>query len=130
MIRFAIALTLIFSMGLHWTLLQTVAWTNMLISYSRNAPFAEAVAKTFDGKHPCAMCLKIREGRDQEERQQKEAPLIKMEKMPDLILGDQRPLLPFAPAKAPNAVPFVPHLRADFIERPHTPPPRLSHAVL
>ena len=70
---------------------------DMLVSYSRNASFAEAVVKTFDGKHPCPMCLMIRDGRQQEERQQKNVPLIKIEKMPDFILDDRQTRLPFTP---------------------------------
>jgi len=123
-------LTLVFSMGLHWTLLQTVAWTGMIVSYSRNAPFAEAVARTFDGKHSCPMCLMIRNGRQQEERQQKNPSLIKTEKMPDCVLDDRPARIPFAPTETHDAVPTVPRLHADFPEPPPTPPPRGFFAVL
>jgi hypothetical protein len=60
---------LVFCMGLHLALLQTVAWTGMLISYSRDGSFAEAVVKTFDGEHPCPLCKVIREGRAEGEEQ-------------------------------------------------------------
>jgi hypothetical protein len=129
-IRFVAVLVLVVSMGLHWALLQTVAWTSMLVSYSRNASFAEAVVKTFDGKHPCPMCLMIRDGRQQEERQQKNVPLIKIEKMPDFILDDRQTRLPFTPPETRDAVPTVPRLHLDFIESPPTPPPRKVLAVL
>lgn len=56
---FLIALALAFSIGAHWAVLQVVAWTGMVISYSQEAPLTEAVAKTFDGKHPCCLCKQI-----------------------------------------------------------------------
>ena len=31
----------------------------MLLSYSRSGSIASAVAKTFDGKHPCPLCKAI-----------------------------------------------------------------------
>jgi hypothetical protein len=129
-IQWVVVLVLVISMGSHWAVLQTMAWASMLISYSRNTPFAEAVVKTFDGKHPCRMCLQIREGRQREERQQNNTPLIKIEKMPDLILVARQAMSPLALAEAGDAVPTVPHLHVDFIESPPAPPPRPFFAVL
>ena len=51
--RFLIVLALAGSIGLHWAFLQSVAWDGMVISYSEDAPLSEALAKTFDGRHPC-----------------------------------------------------------------------------
>src|SRR5262249_48382876 len=47
---------------------QVVAWTGMVISYSQDAPLAEAVVKTFDGKHPCNLCKKISNGKRSEKK--------------------------------------------------------------
>jgi hypothetical protein len=55
-------LMLIFLVGGHWGMLQVMAWTGMVISYSRDASFAEALSMTFDGEHPCAFCHEIRDG--------------------------------------------------------------------
>lgn len=63
---------LVLSLGLHWALFQTVAWTGMLVSYSRNATFKAAVAQTFDGEHPCPLCKAIEEGRAEEKRQEQQ----------------------------------------------------------
>jgi hypothetical protein len=57
------------SLGAHWALLQTVAWTGMVVSYSRDGFFAEAVSQTFDGKHPCRLCEVIQQGREEEKEQ-------------------------------------------------------------
>jgi hypothetical protein len=67
--RLVSVLVLVLSLGLHWALLQTVAWSGMLISFSRSGSFNEAVAKTFDGQHPCPLCKVVRQGRAQERQQ-------------------------------------------------------------
>jgi hypothetical protein len=48
--------------GGHWGMLQVVAWSSMLISYSQDATFAEAWDKTFSGEHPCAICKTVDRG--------------------------------------------------------------------
>lgn len=46
--------------GGHWALMQTVAWTGMLLENSRSeTTFAAAVTKTFNGQNPCSLCKKI-----------------------------------------------------------------------
>ena len=47
----------------------------MLVARSQTAPVAEVVEKTFDGKHPCRLCLAINTG--QKEEQKQETPAIK-----------------------------------------------------
>lgn len=128
--QFVVVLMLVASMGSHWAVLQTMAWASMLISYSQNAPFVEAVVKTFDGKHPCRMCLQIRAGRQQERQEPHNAPSIKLEKMPDVIPAVAQTMLPSALAKATDLVPTVPRLHLDFVEAPPTPPPRSSLAAV
>ena len=57
--RFLIVLALAGSIGLHWAFLQSVAWVGMMINYSEDASFTEALVKTFDGRHPCSLCKRI-----------------------------------------------------------------------
>lgn len=71
-------LVLVLTLGLHWALLQTMAWTGMIIRNSRDASLSEAVSKTFDGKHPCKMCKVIKQARAEEKQQQQ-----KQESKPD-----------------------------------------------
>jgi hypothetical protein len=49
--------------NLHLPILQVVAWSGMLVSYSRDNSLAEAIEMTFDGENPCPMCIKIKEAR-------------------------------------------------------------------
>lgn len=62
--------TLIVSMGGHFALLQTIAWGNMLVTYSNEATFSEAVAKTFDGDHPCELCHVVKQSKNEEKQKQ------------------------------------------------------------
>jgi hypothetical protein len=66
--RLAIALALAFTIGLHWAFLQSVAWVGMVVSYSQNSGISAALEKTFDGKHPCALCNAIAEGKKSEKK--------------------------------------------------------------
>jgi len=117
-------LALFFMLGGHWVALQSVAWVRMLAEFSRTDSLSEAVEKAFDGKHPCKMCLGIREGRQQEEREQQKVPLVKTEKSPELFCDFRRIVVPFAPIAAVDAVALVPQLHPDFIDSPPSPPPR------
>lgn len=56
-------------LGAQWTLLQAVAWTRMLVTYSHDHSWSEAVQMTFDGRHPCDLCHFIRAARSLEHPQ-------------------------------------------------------------
>jgi len=79
--RVVVVLALSFSLGPHWALLQTFAWTGMLISHSHGASLKEAIAKTFDGQHPCGLCLFIEKGRaaEKQQKQQQTKPGFKLD---------------------------------------------------
>ena len=66
--RMGIVAALACSIGLHWGFLQSVAWAGMVIHYSQDAPLKEALVKTFDGKHPCALCKEIAKGKASEKK--------------------------------------------------------------
>jgi hypothetical protein len=116
--KWLVVLALTFSLGLHWALLQTVAWVGMAVSYSQDASLTVALAKTFDGQHPCKLCKVVETGRSAEKQQdiQKSAGKI------DFFLVTNVRLL-FAVEVAPD----TPRARlspADRAEFPPTPPPR------
>lgn len=105
-------------LGTHWVLLQTLAWTTMLADNLQSAPLGEALEKTFDGKHPCPICLAIAAGKKAEQKKEFTAPVLKLEFPPvreNFVL--------IAPAR------FLPVPQTDTFadslpERPLTPPPR------
>jgi len=77
--KILIALALASSIGLHWALLQAVAWAGMIVSYSQEAPITEAVEKTFDGRHPCCLCKQIAKEKQSEKTTELRFELTKLE---------------------------------------------------
>jgi hypothetical protein len=77
--KLLLALALASSIGLHWAFFQTLAWAQMVISYSQNAPLSEALVKTFDGKHPCKLCKNIAESKRTEKQADSDLDLKKFE---------------------------------------------------
>lgn len=70
--------------GGHWLLLQSIAWAQMIRDYSRDTSLVEAVEMTFSGKQPCAMCVRINEGKNSE---QKQPATVKLDKKSEFPLG-------------------------------------------
>lgn len=54
-----VVFALVLTTGLQWAVLQTVAWAGMLTSNLRTHGVSEAMSDTFDGRHPCPICLAI-----------------------------------------------------------------------
>lgn len=106
--------------GGHWAVLQTFAWARMLVEYSAQASFADAVEMTFNGKHPCPMCLKIEKARKQERRQPMTVEARKLDLFYDARVGLER----CAICWRDSGTPFLSELHLDFHEAPPRPPPR------
>ena len=112
-------LGLVFSIGLHWSLLQSVAWTTMLVGNLGKTSFSRAVQFTFDGKHPCALCKAIASGKQAEKKKtDSPAPLKKFEGMNRAIVLVILPPASFPRVTSPDAVP------EPLAHAPPTPPPR------
>jgi len=113
-----VALALAGTLSLHWAFLQTVAWMGMVASYSEHAPLWEALAYTFDGKHPCCLCRAIAAGKKSEQKNEFTSQNLNFE---------------FPPAKenpifiAPASFQLLPQLNSfseSLLPEPPTPPPR------
>jgi len=106
------------AIGLHWIALQSVAWTTMVIEYSKHAPLRQAIAQTFDGAHPCSLCHAVNTGKNSGKKSDFQSPTPKI----DMICEARTiPLLP----------PFIPleYATSDFSlsesrSSPPVPPPR------
>jgi hypothetical protein len=46
-----------------WTVLQCFAWARMAVDFAKDSNISQALAKTFDGKHPCRLCKLVEEGK-------------------------------------------------------------------
>ncbi|HUJ11477.1 MAG TPA: hypothetical protein VL171_15800 [Verrucomicrobiae bacterium] len=123
LIRFATVLVLVLSLGLHWALLQSVAWVGMVASYSRNASFTEAVSNTFDGKHPCPLCKMIQKARADERQQDQKQKIKPFSKMEMGLLCQNTLGLPKAPYELIFCCDMSARLRTL---QPPKPPPRRS----
>jgi hypothetical protein len=118
--KLVVILALVFSIGLHWALLQTVAWTGMIISYTQEGTLQEALTKTFDGQHPCALCTQIDQGRKSE----KKSDLKINGKQLEFI--ESRPEMVFSPSISIALVCRYAESSPQFSLAPPVPPPRLA----
>ena len=112
--------TLVFTIGAHWAILQTVAWAGMLLTYSQDASFESAVKNTFDGRHPCKLCKVVASGKASEKKQQTRKSISKIDVflLPKSI--ESFPVLSFL--MLPQSTPFW----DQTAEPPLTPPPRCA----
>jgi hypothetical protein len=67
------------AIGLQWIALQSLAWTTMLIDYSKRAPLCQAIAQTFDGGHPCSLCHIVNKGKNSEKKSDLQSPVRKID---------------------------------------------------
>jgi hypothetical protein len=111
--RIVTIIALCCAIGLHWIALQSVAWTTMVIEYSKRAPLRQAITQTFDGMHPCSLCHAVNTGKNSEKKSDLQSPTPKI----DMIC-------------AVHAIRFLPPFRAfefavanfSLTERRHSPP--------
>ncbi len=117
--QWVVAMTLVVSLGGHWALLQGLAWTTMLARFSQAMPLTEAVASTFDGKHPCPLCLAVQKGQQEEQKKSRLQPLQKL-----VLILDAQVLALIPPPPLPRCSHLVEALRSR-AEEPPRPPPRM-----
>ncbi len=115
--KLAIVAALACSVGLHWELLQSVAWVKMVVSYSSAAPLKDALEKTFDGKHPCSLCKEIAKGR-QSEKQSVPTVAKKFE------FSYSATLFVFSPPSTYWQIRLPEALASSLARTPPVPPPR------
>ena len=116
--KILVVIALVATLGSHWALLQTIAWTAMLADNLQTHSFSEAVARTFDGKYPCPICRAIAAGKKSEQNKEFTLKIQKLE---------------FPPAQgnfvliAPSLFQLLPQANAfadSLTQKPPTPPPR------
>jgi hypothetical protein len=128
--RVMLVLALSLSLGAQWALLQTVAWTGMLISYTQAVGLVAGVSATFDGKHPCQLCLIIKKARateSQPDPQNNQENWVKVEKLIAVLAANPaslRNLVDLHFAASLYLMPFA------WSEPPPKPPPRAAVAAL
>jgi hypothetical protein len=117
-------------LGGHWLALQSFAWGRMIVDYSRQDSLGGAIAKTFDGKHPCPLCLKVRDGWHKDQQRERRIPWTTTNTMPEVLWAWRCVTIPTAPTAARQEQPLVRVLYSEFADSPPTPPPRFLFAAL
>jgi hypothetical protein len=107
------------AIGLHWIALQSLAWTTMIIDYSKRAPICQAIIQTFDGAHPCSLCHAVNAGKNSEKKSDLQSSAQKI----DMICASStgrliRPSIPFEYAVSDFC-------SSELGRSPPVPPPRL-----
>ena len=118
--RLLVTVALACSVGLHWSLLQSVAWTTMLVGNLQFLTISEAVQRTFDGKHPCALCKAVAEGKKSEKKSETVFSLKKFDGL------NQAVAILFSPPASFSAVEARAIFLKSFVQAPPTPPPRVA----
>jgi len=118
--RLLVTVALACSVGLHWSLLQSVAWTTMLVGNLQFLTISEAVQRTFDGKHPCALCKAVAEGKKSEKKSETVLSLKKFDGL------NQAVAILFSPPASFSAVEARAIFLKSFVQAPPTPPPRVA----
>lgn len=98
-----------------------VAWTGMFLGHASEESWSGALVQTFDGQHPCALCLAIEEGRAAEKAAEETMPVRKLEWV--TAGGALVPLTLLAPATARYLFRSPVTLGS---EPPPVPPPRMG----
>ena len=112
--------------GSHWLVLQSVAWARMLVEFSSRESLPNALAKTFDGRHPCPLCKQVSQGQQEERERNNQVPWEKPTQLPEFFCDSGRVTVPLAPMSPSVAPVGMLHFFYDFVESPPKPPPRAS----
>jgi hypothetical protein len=112
------------AIGLQWLALQSIAWTAMIVDYSKRGPLCEAIAQTFDGAHPCSLCHVVNRGKMAEKKSELQLLIPKV----DMICTKRaialvRPVFCFGYATSDFSFSQIGH-------SPPTPPPALGPRVV
>jgi len=116
--RLLLVIALTLAVGLHWVVLQSVAWTAMLVKYTKQQSLGVAICQTFDGDHPCSLCHVVNKGKNSEGKPEVQSPSAKI----DMICSARsfRLLVPFLRISYQTADVFA----YQTGKSPPNPPPR------
>jgi len=81
-----LVVALLAATGSQWAVMQSVAWAQMITERIGSEGLTKAINQTFDGKHPCALCLKIEKSRKAEKHPELRTEFKRLEFAPQEIL--------------------------------------------
>jgi hypothetical protein len=121
-----LAIGCIHLVGGPYAVVQLYAWANMLVSYTQESSFSNAVVDTFSGEKPCCLCKKIAEAKKSDPKNQDtETVQLSQKLFQDLIAPSISHLhdhfySPLPPTDFPAVADAIDHLANE----PLAPPPR------
>ncbi len=110
--------------GGQWFALQTFAWVRMTVQFAETDTLANALAKTFSGKHPCALCLTVQKGVQEEKEQEQKTPGLQTERLLEVLWDFRCVTAPPVPTRPIEQGSFASCFYSTHQESPPTPPPR------
>ncbi len=113
--------------GGHLGIAQGYAWVKMVVAYSQTDGLREGITKTFDGEHPCQLCISIQEERERESDQPETPRSPSDQKLGPIVLTlSQERLQPVQDeTEARSPVAWERALRTQWSAQPKGPPPRV-----
>ncbi len=118
-----VAVAMLALAGGHWAVLQSVAWGQMIWTYTQETgSLAEAIQKTFDGANPCSMCRAITQGKKNERQSPRALEVAKKAEI--FLMAETDSLRPPAPRE--RVFPARVFSLEDHPDAPPTPVPIAS----
>lgn len=108
------------TIGLHWIVLQSVAWAGMFVDYSAEYSWAVAFDKTFDAENKCQICRFVEEGTQSASESEQPVKLNKLE-----VFRPSVSATAFATPELDFAL-LEPTAPLSLATSPPTPPPPVS----
>ena len=125
--RFLIVAALMYSIGLHWVVLQSVAWAGMLVTYSvQEGSVITGMSQTFDDDHPCPLCCAIKKSKQSEKKETRQTD---QKQKIDLALTFPGRVILTPPSPTLLPLPDFPRGMVNRA-RPPSPPPRRGSCFL
>jgi hypothetical protein len=120
--RGLIVVLLAISLATPRAILQSAAWVRMVVKYCQTTSLSQALAMTFDGKHPCRLCRFIQHHSDQDQKPQPQT--VQMDEQWQLGLPPEMSFVFYPPPAW--GLGQVQDLPSTWREPPPTPPPRIA----
>jgi hypothetical protein len=122
--RILLVAALMISIGLHWAVVQSVAWVGMAVTYSvKTGSVVQGLSDTFDGEHGCRLCHAVEVASKDSSSKEDSAPKNVVKDLKLHLTAAQNPVfVPVAPTDNTWATSSV--TGALLSVAPESPPPR------
>jgi hypothetical protein len=113
-------------LGGSYGVLQTIAWSRMIVTNTAKDGLVLGIQKTFDGEHPCAMCCQIKKAKQGESAPDPIRDLLQKDAAVKYFTSSQSVVdHPLTTAEIVTKTPLPPSLQRGLgAEPPVLPPPR------